>query len=449
MGPLVTLSRPTSSIEPPTVKPARRRKRPEKILKSSDTDTPTPTSKPNRRRKRPEKQNKGGKETIPPTWVESTTPTIFETIQPSSSPTLIPEASSPPSSNPTLLPSSNKKTSGPSSSPTLSSESPSTHPIVDTLSPTLSPSILMSNRPSFTPSSISIPSFFPTILVSSNPTIPPTISDSSQPSLIPSVFVTEKPTTAPTISDSGQPSLIPSVYLTAKPTTTPTNLKSSQPSQIPSILVSTNPSLAPTILDDSSQPSQPSILVTDTPTLAPSILNTTISYPPTSSPTDTPIKFEPLEFTPDVDYLIGELDYPSRNYQISCTIQPLEKINAWGKLIKFTADPYGIDDNYGDRAPLIQFKSDSFLIRVNQGTISDPNHHITSDIPLNENVDNDIRILSKGDKTSLYINGTLTKSMDTPFSERPQIEKLYIYAGDSKNKNPAKAIIKNLVFTSM
>jgi len=404
---------------------------------------------------------------------ESTTPTIFESIQPSSSPTLIPEASSPPSSNPTLLPSSNKKTSGPSSSPTLSSESPSTHPIVDTLSPTLSPSILMSNRPSFTPSSISIPSLFPTILVSSNPTIPPTISDSSQPSIIPSVFVTEKPTTAPTISDSGQPSLIPSVYLTAKPTiaptisvssqpstmpsvfvttkptTTPTNLKSSQPSQIPSILVSTNPSLAPTILDDSSQPSQPSILVTDTPTLAPSILNTTISYPPTSSPTNTPIKFEPLEFTPDVDYLIGELDYPSRNYQISCTIQPLEKINAWGKLIKFTADPYGIDDNYGDRAPLIQFKSDSFLIRVNQGTISDPNHHITSDIPLNENVDNDIRILSKGDKTSLYINGTLTKSMDTPFSERPQIEKLYIYAGDSKNKNPAKAIIKNLVFTSM
>eukprot|EP01038_Epipyxis_sp_PR26KG_P007133 gene7133-9734_t len=262
---------------------------------------------------------------IAPTIIQSAQPTSIPSLYPSNNPTTI--TSTEPTSIPSLYPSNNPTT--------ITSTEPTSIP---SLNPSLRPTIISSNNPStfslssanptVTPSaaSISIPSSSPSTNPTYSPIVVPSSSPSYVPSVIPSIYPSVLPsslsTFAPTIISSNTPSIVPSptpsisIYPTAlfssfTSTITPSLVPSAALTKIPStdqsLLPSVSPtSLAPTLtpsLSPTTNPSQflstsplfvPTLLPSDTSTLTPSAVPTSIpsTYPstlPSSLPTsDSP-----------------------------------------------------------------------------------------------------------------------------------------------------------------
>lgn len=119
------------------------------------------------------------------------------------------------------------------------------------------------------------PSPSPSMSISPSASPTPSISMSPSPSLSPSPSISSTPTPSSTPSQSPSPSPTASLY----PTQTPTPSMSPYPSPTPSQSASPSPSLAPTQSPTPSESASPS------PTISRTAFPTTLTYPPTHSPT--------------------------------------------------------------------------------------------------------------------------------------------------------------------
>lgn len=205
----------------------------------------------------------------------SLSPSSFPSTIPSSAPSVI--LSSHPSQYPTI-----SLSSLPSSRPSYSPSS------IYTLQPSLSSSIAPSFRISSNPSLVTSnsPSYFPTLqpstassaLPSSSPTLYPTINNSLMPSIIISSEPTSIPTEYPTIS-STTPSSFPSLTLSSYPTLHPTTIPSPLPTFNLLFSSTAQPSLSsfsvPSFKGNSNSSLLPTLLPSATPSVLPSSNNPT------------------------------------------------------------------------------------------------------------------------------------------------------------------------------
>ncbi len=105
---------------------------------------------------------------------------------------------------------------------------------------TPSPTPLVTSSPTVVPTLN--PTLYPTVTPTLNPTLYPTITPTLNPTLYPTAIPTFYPTPSPTMAPTTSPTLVPTLFPTSKPTLHPTLNPTSSPTIAPTL----NPTLSPT-----------------------------------------------------------------------------------------------------------------------------------------------------------------------------------------------------------
>ena len=98
---------------------------------------------------------------------------------------------------------------------------------------------------------------------------------------------------------------------------------------------------------------------------------------------------------------------------------------------------------YGDRSPALFMRLGSLIIHVTQGSTKNKSHWFDSNIQLNVNQRNTVKLEYDGDKVTLIMNGVSAGSMSIPINDRPQLNQWLVYASD-KHYKAADADIEEL-----
>jgi len=262
------------------------------------------------------------------------------------------------------------------------------------------------------------------------PTDPTTESPTDQPTESPTDSPTESPTDSPTESPTDQP--------TESPTDQPTESPTDSPTESPTDSLTESPTDLPT----ESPTDQPTESPTDPPTESPTDQPT---ESPTVSPTTAAACFSPIK--PLIrDNVIGSIASPPRtDFSISFVIIPHSippPQKKYFSLLRFT-DTQGDHAEYGDRSPMLFIIPGSLIIAFAQGSTKDGNLNFDSNIQLNMNQRNTVKIDYKGNQVTLYMDGINAGSMSIPINDRPQLNEWVIYASD-KYYEPADADIEEL-----
>jgi surface protein len=175
------------------------------------------------------------------------------------------------------------------------------------------------------------------------------------------------------------------------------------------------------------------------------IVNLTIELVDVPFPTKSMITtFRPVKPLTAGNLIGTVINPPHTGFDISFTMTPFSTFNAWTSILRFTnRENYSNVSVYGDRAPALFLAPNGLKIGVRYGSTKDANHNFHSNRSLNMNVANKVKLSFSGDGMSLYINGALAGSMTIPFSNRPHMDKWFIYGSD-KFYNPVDANIVDL-----
>lgn len=139
--------------------------------------------------------------------------------------------------------------------------------VIISTSPTMYPTITPTNPPSVAPT------LLPTAYPSRNPTLVPSVSPSVAPSLMPSVLPSQFPSVLPSLAPSSIPTVIPSSMPIIVPSILPTLSPTSTPSVLPSGLPSTVSTSLPTLFPSISPSDVPSVRPTGSPSTSRSAYN--------------------------------------------------------------------------------------------------------------------------------------------------------------------------------
>merc|ERR1712176_1050806 len=158
------------------------------------------------------------------------------------------------------------------------------------------------------------------------------------------------------------------------------------------------------------------------------------SYTTQENPNDSigsPIIFPPILLQQNAE-IIGEIhDPPITNYEISFIIKPYLKSSDYSTILRFTENPSGNLEYYGDRQPLFQFLPNSFTLQVSMSSTLNPNNFFNSFVDLQNGRNSHIKLECIGEEITLFIDGVKTGSMLVPISTRPKLfQKLLVSAGD-------------------
>ena len=185
--------------------------------------------------------------------------------------------------------------------------------------------------------------------------------------------------------------------------------------------------------------------------LAANAMVSNLMYEPiiAKEPMVTSTSFSPSVIAISKNNKVGQVVKPSSQYVISSTITPLGTVDGWGCLFRFTKDPESNAENYGDRNPLLMFHSGNYDLHSSVMLIGQNNYNNMYNMKgIIANQDNNVQIVAFGNKVSYYVNDEKVGSMLTPFSDRPELDLLHVFASDNFY-NAANAQITNLVFSSI
>ena len=145
------------------------------------------------------------------------------------------------------------------------------------------------------------------------------------------------------------------------------------------------------------------------------------------------------------DNIIGTISNPPRtDFSISFVIKPYSTYSGWTSILRFTDRQNQSDYHvYGDRSPALFMRPSSLIIKVEQGSTKKSNHGFNSNVQLNMNERNTVKLEYEGDKITLIMNGVSAGSMSIPINDRPQLNQSLVYASD-KHYKAADADIEEL-----
>merc|ERR1712176_428492 len=170
----------------------------------------------------------------------------------------------------------------------------------------------------------------------------------------------------------------------------------------------------------------------------------TVELLPQSSSTSVLASYPPIK--PLIrDNIIGKIANPPRtDFSISFVIKPHSTYSGWTSILRFTdrqnQSHYHV---YGDRSPALFMRPRSLIILVTQSSTKDSNHWFNSNIELNMNQRNNVKLEYEGDQITLIMNGVFAGSMSIPVSDRPQLNQWLVYAS-GKHDKAADADIEEL-----
>ena len=159
----------------------------------------------------------------------------------------------------------------------------------------------------------------------------------------------------------------------------------------------------------------------------------------TSSPTQLPTVNEIIIAR---NNFIDAISSPPSQFILNFDIFPQGTVDSWGSILRYTASSNNCCD-WMDRWLLLKFLKNSYRLHFVAGSTVNGNRYMERD-GVQGNTWNKIEVKAIGYYISLYINNIYCGYL--PNTNRPNLSKLKVYAGDSFY-NPANAKIRSLVFT--
>ena len=120
------------------------------------------------------------------------------------------------------------------------------------------------------------------------------------------------------------------------------------------------------------------------------------------------------------DNIIRTISNPPRtDFSISFVIKPYSTYSGWTSILRFTDNDQNNYHAYGDRSPALFMCKRSLYIHVTQGSTKKSNHSFNTNVQLNMNQRNTVKLEYEGDKITLIVNGVSAGSMSIPVNDRP------------------------------